>query len=102
MWLFTKNIDPTIAPDEIAVSRAGLDELRATLAAVREGDLREGSLQPAVTGPLRGIYDDIHACRERLNNLFIEVTIALSRVVNFAAGGSYLPSRLPPGPLVRC
>ncbi|MDN5344173.1 MAG: methyl-accepting chemotaxis protein [Clostridia bacterium] len=85
MWLFTKNIDPSTAMEEIPVSRAGLDELRATLAAVQEGDLREGSLHPAVTGPLQGVYDGIRACRERLNNLFIEVTVALSRVVNFAA-----------------
>ncbi|WP_338824118.1 hypothetical protein MHOCP_22370 [Moorella humiferrea] len=84
MWKFKKNIDPTTLPEEITVSRAGLDELRATLAAVQEGDLREGSPRPAVTGPLHEVYDSIRACRERLNNLFIEVTVALSRVVNFA------------------
>ncbi len=90
MWLFTKNNNQAPGDQEIAVSRAGLEKLHEALDAVREGNLRgedrrgDGS-QPLVSGPLHKVYDGIKACRGRLNNLFTEVTIALSRVVNFAA-----------------
>ncbi|MBE3572885.1 MAG: CZB domain-containing protein [Moorella humiferrea] len=84
MRLFIKK-DIENAGQAIAINAASLAAVQEALAAIHEGDFRTSSSLPAAVGPLEGILNGIRACRERLNNLFSEVTVALSRVVNFAA-----------------
>ncbi|GFN21902.1 methyl-accepting chemotaxis protein [Thermanaeromonas sp. C210] len=68
-----------------AVDSATLTFIEEALSTVHKGDFRESLSFPESSGPLEGIYKGIQSCRERMNKLFIEVALALSQIVNFAA-----------------